>query len=340
MGRPRNYENQGLPQNLVCRRRKRASGKVITYYFYTLADKSEKSLGTNKHQAILEAAKLNLDRSLPNEIITFHSVVARYMDEIVPNKAETTIIGNKHSIGFLKKFFDNPTLEQIEPKHIREYLTWRKDKPSSANREVTLFHHIWAMAREWGYTKLPCPSDGIAKHKVKPRDVYVEDHVYQKVHELCDQDMKDLMDIAYLTGQRPVDIVKIHRSHIYDGILHITQQKTGAKLRIAIIGQLQEIVERRLQDKEGYLFLNTWGNPMTRALVTNNFLDVKRKAIALYPELRKELEQFQFRDLRAKAGTDKSLSAGDDEARKQLGHTSLRMTKRYIRKDKVISPTK
>ena len=37
------------------------------------------------------------------------------------------------------------------------------------------------------------------------------------------------MDVMYLTGQRPIDVVKIHSSHIYNDLLHITQQKTGKR---------------------------------------------------------------------------------------------------------------
>lgn len=43
----------------------------------------------------------------------------------------------------------------------------------------------------------------------------------------------------------------------------------------------------------------------------------------------------QFRDLRAKAGTDKAESSGDIlQARDQLGHTTVAMTEQYIRERK------
>ncbi|WP_439236344.1 tyrosine-type recombinase/integrase [Lonepinella koalarum] len=341
MARPRKRENQGLPQNMLCRTRKRKNGNV-TYYFYVLADGKEKPLGKDKALAILETAKLNLDRSIPRDIITFIDVIARYKQEVVPFKANNTQTANRRAIRFLERFFGTPpaTLNQIEPQHIKMYLNWRKEKPSAANNEIILFHHIWQMAREWGYTKLACPSEGIKKHKLTARDVYVEDHIFQKVYEFADQTLKDLMDLAYLTGQRPVDIVKIHRSHIFDDILHITQQKTGAKLRIAIKGQLKEILDRRLTNCKGYLFTNKCNRKLSEKTLSVNFYRLRQKTIEHYPELKSELEQFQFRDLRAKAGTDKALVFGDDAARKQLGHTSVQMTRRYIRKDAVIDPTK
>ncbi|WP_308444854.1 tyrosine-type recombinase/integrase [Paraburkholderia adhaesiva] len=52
---------------------------------------------------------------------------------------------------------------------------------------------------------------------------------------------------------------------------------------------------------------------------------------------------FQFRDLRAKAGTDKAESSGDIRAAQlQLGHTSVVMTEHYVRERKgdKVEPTK
>lgn len=40
------------------------------------------------------------------------------------------------------------------------------------------------------------------------------------------------MDIAYLNGQRPADVLKMRCSDIRDGFLWVTQNKTGQKLRV------------------------------------------------------------------------------------------------------------
>jgi len=201
------------------------------------------------------------------------------------------------------------------------YLNWRKEKPSAANNEIILFHHIWQMAREWGYTKLACPSEGIKKHKLTARDVYVEDHIFQKVYEFADQTLKDLMDLAYLTGQRPVDIVKIHRSHIFDDILHITQQKTGKKVRFEIIGKLKEIIDRRINKENQWLFTNKWGGKLSRNVLSHHFAELRLQAMETYPELADEISKVQLRDLRAKAATDISLIYSTEDAQKQLGYS-------------------
>ena len=61
-----------------------------------------------------------------------------------------------------------------------------------------------------------------------------------------------------------------------------------------------------------------------------------------YPELAEDIGKFQFRDLRAKAGTDKEESQGMEAAQAQLGHSTPAMTAHYVRhrKGKLVDPTK
>lgn len=54
----------------------------------------------------------------------------------------------------------------------------------------------------------------------------------------------DAMDLALLTGQRPADVLKLKRSDIRDGALWVTQNKTGARLGIEIIGELAAVIAR------------------------------------------------------------------------------------------------
>ena len=79
---------------------------------------------------------------------------------------------------------------------------------------------------------------GVKRFPIKRRDNYIENDLYQLVYSHAEQQIKDLMDIAYLTGQRPIDIVGLRRDNIHDGHLHIQQRKTKAKLRFELTGDL------------------------------------------------------------------------------------------------------
>ena len=97
MARPRKRINQGLPQGLVCRNRKRADGSIVVYYYYTMADKKEVALGKDKHIAILEAAKLNMQYLTKKDNILFIEVLERYEKEVVPLKKSEEHSKLKHS---------------------------------------------------------------------------------------------------------------------------------------------------------------------------------------------------------------------------------------------------
>ena len=148
------------------------------------------------------------------------------------------------------------------------------------------------------------------------RAVYIEDYILDKIYDCATRDMKDIMDVMYLTGQRPIDVVKIHSSHIYNDLLHITQQKTGKRVAIKVIGKLKEIIDKRITEENQFLFTNKWGRKLERRSLTDYFKDTRNAASRKYKELAEEINQVQLRDLRAKAATDLSLMIDDERARK------------------------
>lgn len=82
--------------------------------------------------------------------------------------------------------------------------------------------------------------------------------------------------------------------------------------------------------------VNEWGLPLRAGTLRGRFN--KAREAAGVPKA-----AFQFRDLRAKAGTDKTESAGDiRQAQKQLGHGSVTTTEKYVRRrrDDKAAPTR
>ncbi len=243
----------------------------------------------------------------------------------------------------LFEFFDNPPapLDKIDPIHIRQYMDWRKIL--RANREKALFSHIWNKAREWGYTNKENPCAGIKGFKEKGRkDVYIEDEIFAAVYQAASLPLQDAMALAYLTGQRPSDVLKMSEIDIKDNALTITQNKTGKRLRISIEGELLTLISKIMTRKSGYkvrslhLIVDQSGQPITLRTLQGHFYRAREKSGI-------DKDAFQFRDLRGKAGTDKAESSGDiREAQKQLGHSNITMTEAYVRQRKgdKTTPTK
>ncbi|WP_454874792.1 tyrosine-type recombinase/integrase [Paraburkholderia xenovorans] len=261
----------------------------------------------------------------------------------------------------LYKFFDDPParLVEIKPVHVKQYLSWRSEQARKwyvergrpvpvqpghirGNREIALFSHIFNFAREHGITDAVNPCVGVRRNRERGRSVYVEDDVFRRVWVVADEPTRDAMDLAYLTGQRPADTLKFCESDIRGGELWIQQGKRGKKLRITVTGELAVVIQRILDrkvacgSKTDALVVNERGDRMLADALRFRFDRARMVA-------KVEKEQFQFRDLRAKAGTDKTESSGDIRAaQRQLGHRSLQMTEHYVRERKgdKVEPTK
>ncbi|WP_408419713.1 tyrosine-type recombinase/integrase [Paraburkholderia strydomiana] len=183
---------------------------------------------------------------------------------------------------------------------------------------------------------------GVRRNKEVGRTVCIEDDLYRRVWDAADQPPRDAMDLAYLTGQRPADTLKFAESDIRGAELWIEQGKRGKKLRIVVTGELAAVIDRvrarklACGSKCDALVVNESGERLMRDALRFRF-DRARLAARVGKDL------FQFRDLRAKAGTDKTESSGDIRAAQlQLGHKSLKMTEHYVRERKgdKVEPTR
>lgn len=353
-------KNLNLPPRM--RARQQRSGKLYYYYDTGGIPRREIPLGADFIQAIQRWGELEEEtKRCPTTIVTFRHAAERYMHDVLTLKSPNTQKVEMFAMVKLMEFFDDPPapLKEIKPLNIRQYLDWRvknakerliklRRKPRGnegqvrANREKQLFSHIWNKAREWGYIDLANPCTGIKGYKERGRkDIYIRDALYQKVYEHAKQPLRDAMDLAYLTGQRPSDVLKMNERAIDDGCLVVQQGKTGLKVRIAIVGELQALLERIRVWKAKYnprclaLIVDERDQQLTLGRLQDAFSAAREKA-GISPDA------FQFRDLRAKAASDKAENTDLMSAQYQLGHASVTMTEHYIRnrRGKKVAPTK
>ncbi|RAM65889.1 tyrosine-type recombinase/integrase [Herbaspirillum rubrisubalbicans] len=354
-------KNSNLPRGV--RAREQRSGVIYYYYDAGGTPRREIPLGSNYVEAVRKWAELEaLPPSTVSKVVTFRYACEVYQKKYMIENAPKTREEKLRQIETLLAFFDNPPapLEEIKPLHIKQFLSWRvqrtqdalrkKGEPVegnegrvAANREKSLISHIWNAARAEGLTDLPNPCAGIKSFREYGRETYVYDDAFQAVWGKADVPTRETMDLAYLTGGRPADLLKIDETHLRDGSIEVRQNKTGHKLRIAIEGKLAELIERIKARKRGIsgvvvstrLIVNEEGQPLGRSALRFRF-EAARAAAGI------EGDDFQFRDLRAKAATDKTDKSKDiREAQLQLGHASVVMTENYVRKrrGRIVMPT-
>ena len=332
MGRKRTRDHH-LPPRLRIRKGR--------YYYDTQGKpRREIPLGADYATALVKWAELEGNALLPaNTYPTFGMAATRYKKDVFPTKAPRTQKDNESELEQLLKVFKDAPLHLIKPTHVRGYLDARgKTAKVRANREKALLSHIFNKAREWGYTDSPNPCAGVKGFREDGRDKYVEASEFLAVYAQACVPVRNAMDLAYLTGQRPADVLKMTIGDIREGCLWVRQNKTQARIRIALEGRLGELVERLKTLPAGkvasaWLIRNEDEQPLTYSAMTQRFSKARDAAITAAKEagqtgLAASLKGFQFRDLRAKAASD---SEDMQSAQRLLAHGSITMTQHYVR---------
>lgn len=314
MGRKR-QNNHNLPPRMHIK-----SGRY--YHVSSTLPRKWTALGDDLNEARRKWAELESE-PVGTADKSFSVIARRYMRDVLPTLARQTQRDYTQYLVPLEKVFGEVAIDGIRPFDVAEYLRIRgMSSKVRANRERALFSTIFNHARAWGYTDITNPCSGIKGFKEKPRDRYVSDDEYAAVWACAHPTVQDAMDLALCTGQRPADVLKIVVTDIADGKLSVAQNKTGKKLRIAIEGDLADVISRILGKPRKA------GNP---ALLQDP--DGKRLTyFALRSRFDKAREisgvDFQFRDLRAKAATDTEDLA---HAQRLLGHKNRSTTEIYTR---------
>lgn len=317
MGR-RRTNNLNLPPRMNVK-----SGRY--YHVSSTLPRKWTPLGADINEARRQWAELESD-PVASEDKTFSVIARRYMREVLPTLKRHTQRDYTQYCALLEAVFGHVAIDSIRPMDIAEYLRVRGETSKvRANREKALFSTIFNHARAWGYTDTTNPCTGIKGFKEKARDRYVSDDEYAAVWAVAHPTVQDAMDLALCTGQRPADVLKIVVTDIADGMLSITQNKTGKKLRIGIEGDLANILARIMEKPRSAvnqaLLQDPNGQRLTYFALRSRF-DKARESAGV---------NFQFRDLRAKAATDTEDLA---HAQRLLGHRNRSTTEIYTRERK------
>lgn len=353
--RQKNAENRDLPPRMLRRSRTRKSGEIWTSYYYNGRDadgnRKEIPLGNDLDQAKVEWARLERKAPIkPTHLMGY--VFDRYEKEIIPGKSPRTQSDNRKELKQLRKAFENAPIDSITPQVVAQYRDARTAKVR-ANREIALLSHIFTIAREWGLTDKANPCFGVRRNKEKPRDYYAGEAVWDAVYAQAVQELKDAMDLAYLTGQRPADVLKISAIDLNKGFLMVGQGKTEKRLRIRLEDDgaqsglsvfIDDLQERRALNgiKTSILITNTSGLRMSQQMLRNRWDEAREKAAIKAgadgdSALAISIRQFQFKDIRPKAASEIELT----HASRLLGHSTEEMTKKvYRRVGEIVKPTR
>lgn len=324
MGRKRS-KNLNLPERMRARTK-----NGTTYYSYDLGGRPRKELplGTDYVLAVQKWAEHH--EAEPTVRITVAWAICQYLAS--PQFDEVSL-GTQKDYRFaldklLAKFGDAP-LDEVKPSHVTLYIDLRsKESRHRALREKAVLSMVfsWAIARDY------CATNPVAAIKTKRlpgrKAVYIEDDTLEAVYKHASPALRDAMDLAFFTGQRPADVLRMSETSVRDGALMFTQGKTQKPMRITVAGDLARLLDRMQDRKRRFavrslaLLVDEEGKPMTKAKLRSRF-EAARDAAGI------DGQDFQFRDLRRKAAADLRDQADIKQAQALLGHTTESMTEHY-----------
>jgi integrase len=202
-------------------------------------------------------------------------------------------------------YFGKFNCSKMSPPDLHRYLTLRFAKATRrANYELTWFRNVFSHAVAIGLHPGPSPAAEIkpfrlnraAKKAAKDKKRLVSDKDYQAMLAVVPAVGRVAMEVAYCTGCRPGDVLKIHRNDVADGI-GIEENKTGHQYSKQITPRLAAAIQDAKtipgQPFGGWLIRNRSGNQYTVSGWGANW----KKWSLLIPES----QRFTFQEIRIKA---------------------------------------
>lgn len=260
-------------------------------------------------------------------------LIDRLHAEVIRGKAKNTILQYDRNKQTCQQILEHFAPAQVTPADIAQIKLHYADRPNMGNRILSYLRMIFDRAVELQIvTANPCI--GIKRHAEVARTRYLSDHEFNAIKEHASDDLRVILDIAYLTSQRIGDILNIKHSDITDQGIYFEQQKTKNRLLVELTPDLKQALtnaqSRPRHHQSDYLFttIRGQGNPYSYGTVRDMYRLAAKKA---------GITDTGLHDIRAKSLTD--ADAEGLNATHLAGHSSTRQTERYLRQRRTKTAT-
>jgi integrase len=189
---------------------------------------------------------------------------------------------------------------KLEPQHVRKIIGAKSATPSAANNLLRMVHLLMRHAVEMGWRR-DDPTEGVRKLRIRTAGfvTWEEHHIARFLdHHRPGSRASLALHLLLYTGQRRSDVVRMGRQHVRDGVLSITQQKTGAAVHIPLLRPLRDALDTVPPGQLSFL-VTAQGRPFTPAGFTNWFREMVTAA-----KLPKELSPQEARGTRRQCVAD------------------------------------
>lgn len=236
-------------------------------------------------------------------------------------------------IDLLPQVFDGP-MEAIRPVHVAQFMDTHASK-SQANLGRVILSNVFDYAIRRGIIECPNAAKMVPKFTIKGRDRYLTDDEFAAIRKNGNDVVKVAMDIAYLTGARITDVLKLRLADCQDDGVFIEQHKTKKRQLFTWSPELREaisIAKKLPRPIRGlHLLCTRKGKPYSYSAFYAIWSNACEKA---------GVENVHFHDIRGKAATEAKQQGQDYQA--LLGHASQAMSDKYIKRREIerVEPVK
>lgn len=364
--RVRNNENTKYPRNWRVRKR----GSMIYISFRVPPDvrhlwggKSEIVLGKAKTeaeaatQAYREWGKRQHSDIMP---ITMADLLDKYLNVVVPEKADKTQVSNRSSITRLRAALAEIPVTEFETFMAYQYRDAVANQISKkvANLDIEVLSHCFTKAFEWGVKLTNHPiKDKMQKFSLPPRERYVEDWELDEFLSIANPFLKAYIPLKIATGKDQSMILAIKLADIReDGLFFPKRNKTkgyaGVKASLMPFKDkqgestgLREILDdvmawraKSLKIGSLYLFATKEGKPYYDGNNNSAFKSAWQRAMRKALAETSLEEKFTEHDLCSKTASDLDTV---EEAAQIRGHTNTKTTRENYRvKPEIVLPFK
>lgn len=261
--------------------------------------------------------------------VTVAELVWRFLDDGLKAVAASTRKQYKSFARTIEREWGNLPADHLTRVHIVQY----RDRPGVGTVWANGVISLLRVAYRWGGERdasLPQPADQVAFNRTEARARYLEDAEFRAIRAAGPRWMRTAMDVAYLTGLRPGDVLRLRWDMVGERLaadVQKTKIRIAFELPAALLAVLDEARQRPIVGL--YVVANDKGRPIS----LRRWQDVFRGACR---EL--NIEDATPRDIRGKAGTDAEAEGLDYQA--LLGHASRRTSDIYLKRKRTLkAPT-
>jgi Site-specific recombinase XerD len=162
--------------------------------------------------------------------------------EIIRNKRPNTASQYDQCRRVLKEMLAEFAPEQVRGSDVAQIKAAYADRPNMGNRILSYLRLVFSYALERGIVDYnPCV--GIKRLSEAKRRRYLTDAEFHSIYQAASENLRPIIMVAYLTGQRIGDVLKIRLADVSAEGVYFEQEKTGSRVLVAMTPDMERTLK-------------------------------------------------------------------------------------------------